>query len=120
MIFGTIIFLATLAAWLYASAHNIDTGVLWSVVTPVIAFLFIGGALNKTAEHAQEAATNTNGAMGPKIEAAVATALANRDMARTRQAQGDIADIADPTQVLIPASVITDANARVTQTETGS
>lgn len=116
MIFGTIIFLATLAAWLYASANGIDTGVLWSVVTPVIAFLFIGGALNKTAEHAQEAAVNTNGSMEPKIKAAVSEALANRDAARTRQAQGDISDISEPTNVLIPASIIENAHMKVTQT----
>lgn len=102
MMFGTIIFLATLAAWLYGSERGIDTGVLWSVVTPVIGFLFIGGALNKTAEHAEQAAVQTNGSMDHKIKSAVSAALAERDSARTRQAQGDISE---PSRVLIPASV---------------
>lgn len=115
MAFGTIIFIATLCAWIYGSLNGIDTTVLWSVVTPVIGFLFIGGALNKTAEHAEQAAVQTNGAMDHKIKSAVSSALADRDSARTRQAQGDISDIADPAAVLIPASVIKDANVRMTQ-----
>lgn len=86
MSFGTIIFLATLAAWLYGSAHGIDTTVLWSVVTPVIGFLFIGGALSKTADHAEQAAIQTNGSMEAKIKAQVSSALADRDAARTWQA----------------------------------
>lgn len=84
--FGTVIFLAACGAWLYAEAHDIDSTVLWTVVTPVIGFLFIGGALSKTADHAEQAAIQTNGSMGPKIEAAVSEALARRDAARTWQA----------------------------------
>lgn len=106
MMFGTIIFLATLAAWLYGETNDIDTGVLWSVVTPVIAFLFIGGALNKTADAAEQAAIQTNGSMDAKIKSAVSSALADRDKARTRQAQGDISD---PVKVILPADVVADA-----------
>jgi len=107
MAFGTIIFVATLAAWLYGSERGIDTNVLWSVVTPVIGFLFIGGALNKTAEHAEQAAVQTNGSMDSKIKAAVSSALADRDSARTRQAQGDISE---PTRVVLPVAVVDDAS----------
>lgn len=105
MTFGTVIFLATLAAWLYGSERGIDTGVLWSVVTPVIGFLFVGGALNKTAEHAEQAAVQTNGSMDHKIKSAVSAALAERDSARTRQAVGDISE---PSRVLIPPNVVDD------------
>ncbi len=101
--FGTIIFVATLAAWLYGSERGIDTNVLWSVVTPVIGFLFIGGALNKTAEHAEQAAVQTNGSMDSKIKAAVSSALADRDSARTRQAQGDISE---PQRVVLPVQLV--------------
>lgn len=90
MAFGTIIFVATLAAWLYASERGIDTTVLWTVTTPVVGALFIGGALNKTAEHAEQAAVQTNGSMDHKIKSAVSAALADRDAARTRQSMGDI------------------------------
>lgn len=103
MAFGTIIFVATLAAWLYGSERGIDTNVLWSVVTPVIGFLFIGGALNKTAEHAEQAAVQTNGSMDSKIKAAVSSALADRDSARTRQAQGDISE---PQRVVLPVQLV--------------
>lgn len=86
MAFGTVIFIATLVAWLYGSQRGIDTTVLWSVVTPVIGFLFIGGALSKTADHAEQAAIQTNGSMEAKIKAQVSSALADRDAARTWQA----------------------------------
>lgn len=110
MTFGTVIFLATLAAWLYGSERGIDTTVLWSVTTPVIGFLFIGGALNKTAEHAEQAAVQTNGSMDSKIKAAVSSALADRDKARTRQALGDIAD---PVRVALDPNVVDDARGHV-------
>lgn len=82
MAFGTIIFLATTAAWLYGSEKGIDTTVLWTVTTPVIGALFIGGALSKTADHAEQAAIQTNGSMEAKIKSQVATALAERDSTR--------------------------------------
>lgn len=99
MTFGTVIFCATVAAWLYGAERGIDTTVLWSVTPPIIGFLFIGGALNKTAEHAEQAAVQTNGSMDSKIKSAVSSALADRDKARTRQAQGDISE---PSRVVIP------------------
>lgn len=89
--FGTVIFIATLAAWLYASERGIDTTVLWTVTTPVIGALFIGGALSKTADHAEQAAIQTNGSMEAKIKAQVSSALADRDAARTWQANGSVA-----------------------------
>lgn len=95
MLFGTIIFVSTLVAWIYASLNDIDSTVLWSVVTPVIGFLFVGGALNKTADHAEQAAIQTNGSMEAKIKAQVASALAERDAARTWQA----AQVAPPVRV---------------------
>jgi hypothetical protein len=91
MAFGTVIFIATLVAWLYGSQRGIDTTVLWSVVTPVIGFLFIGGALSKTADHAEQAAIQTNGSMEAKIKAQVSSALADRDAARTWQATSPLA-----------------------------
>jgi hypothetical protein len=103
MTFGTIIFCATLAAWLYGEAHNIDTTVVWTVTTPVIGFLFVGASLSKTAEHAEQAAVQTNGSMDSKIKAAVSSALADRDAARTRQQQGDISA---PVQVVLSPDVI--------------
>ena len=88
--FGTVIFIATLAAWLFGSLNHIDTNVLWSVVTPVIGALFIGTSLGRVANSAQQAAIQTNGGMSDKIEAAVSTALAKRDASRTwQQAQPD-------------------------------
>lgn len=91
MAFGTVIFIATLVAWIYASLNDIDSTVLWSVVTPVIGFLFIGGALSKTADHAEQAAIQTNGSMEAKIKAQVSSALADRDAARTWQATSPLA-----------------------------
>ena len=55
MIFGTIIFVATLYAWLYAEQHSIDSSVLWPVAVPVITALFVGqqlGAIGKAANQA--------------------------------------------------------------------
>jgi hypothetical protein len=96
LVAGTVISLATIAAWLYGATHGIDTAPLFAFVIPVVGSLFIANGLGKTAEHAQAAATQTNGMMGPRIKAAVSEALAERDAARTRQAQGDISDDVPP------------------------
>jgi len=90
MIFGVVIFLASLAAWLWGETHAVNTDILWIVATPVVMALFVGQQLGATAEHAQQAATQTNGALDSRIKAGVAAALADRDAARTRQANGDI------------------------------
>ena len=91
MIFGVLIFCATLAAWLFGELHGVETTILWSVATPVILALFVGQGLADTAANARAAATQTNGNMDGRIKAAVSSALADRDAARTRQAKGDIA-----------------------------
>ena len=92
MVFGTIIFVATLAAWLYGEQMGVETTTLWTVSTPVVMALFIGTAVGEAADAARQAAAQTNGAMDPRIKAAVAAALADRDAARTRQAVGDLGD----------------------------
>lgn len=89
MIFGTIIFIVSLAAWLYASERDMPTEIIWVVAIPVITALFIGESLAGTARNAAKTVEQTNGAMGARIESAVAKALGNRDAARTRQARGD-------------------------------
>ena len=92
MLFGVVIFVSTLAAWLYGeSVAHVDTTIVWTVSAPIILALFVGHQLGATADAAQQAASQTNGVLGDRIKAAVAAALADRDAARTRQAQGDIA-----------------------------
>ena len=91
MLFGVVIFISTLAAWLYGeSVAHVDTTIVWTVSSPIILALFVGHQLGATADAAQQAANQTNGVLGDRIKAAVAAALADRDAARTRQAQGDI------------------------------
>jgi hypothetical protein len=87
---GTVITIATIGAWLYGATHGIDTAPLFAFVIPVVGALFVAQNLGKTSEAAQQAANQTNGQLGPRIKAAVAEALADRDAARTRQARGDI------------------------------
>lgn len=89
---GTIITLATIAAWLYAATHGIDTAPLFAFAIPVVGALVIANGLGKTADAAQQAATQTNGLLGPRIKAEVTAALAERDAARTRQAVGDVSE----------------------------
>lgn len=89
MIFGVIIFLAALGAWLWGETHNVNTDILWIVTTPVIGALFIGHQLGATAEHAQQAANQTNGLLEGRVKSAMSSALADRDAARTRQTQVD-------------------------------
>lgn len=89
--FGVVVFVATLVAWLYGeSVAHVPTTILWTVAGPIIIALFIGHQLGTTADAARQAATQTNGTLEARVKAAVATALADRDAARTRQAQGDI------------------------------
>ena len=82
MIFGTIVFLSSLAAWIYCAERDINTDILWAVVVPILTALFIGHQLGVTAENAQKAADQTNGMLIPRIESAVQNAMAKRDAAR--------------------------------------
>ncbi|PKQ22216.1 MAG: hypothetical protein CVT65_14565 [Actinobacteria bacterium HGW-Actinobacteria-5] len=88
--FGVVVFVATLVAWLYGESVHVPTTILWTVATPIVLALFVGHQLGTTADAARQAATQTNGTLEARVKAAVATALADRDAARTRQAQGDI------------------------------
>ena len=92
MAFGTVVLLAALAAWLYGEKNGIDTNIVWVVVGPITVALFMGGKVDEAASAANQAAQQTNGVLDGRIKAAVAGALADRDAARTRQAQGDISE----------------------------
>lgn len=88
--FGVVVFVATLAAWLYGEQAHVDTTIVWTVAGPIVLALFVGHQLGNTADAAKQAASQTNGVLDARVKAAVAAALADRDAARTRQAQGDI------------------------------
>jgi hypothetical protein len=90
LVAGVIIFLATLTAWLIAGHMGIDPGPLFYIAGPVIASLFVAPSLGKAADNAAQAATQTNGQLDARLEAAAGRALAKRDAARTRQAVGDV------------------------------
>ena len=90
MLFGVVIFVAALGAYLYGETQGIDTSVIWLVSGPILVALFIGTKVDDAKSAAEQAAAQTNGMLDPRIQSAVARALADRDAARTRQAQGDI------------------------------
>lgn len=90
MIIGAVIFVCVTVAWLVAEFNHIGTGALLAFAVPVVAALFVGQQLGATRDAAQQAASQTNGALDSRIKAGVAAALADRDAARTRQAKGDI------------------------------
>ena len=92
MIIGSIIFVTVIVAWLVAEFNGVATGALLAFAVPVVAALFLGQQLGATRDAAQAAANQTNGVLDGRIEAAVSTALAKRDAARTRQAAGDISE----------------------------
>lgn len=100
MVIGTIVFVATLGAWLYAESQHIPTGALLAFAVPVVGALFLAGPLSTAARSAQQAAQQTNGVMEERMISAVGKALANRDAARTRQAQGDISAEYKPERAL--------------------
>lgn len=91
MIIGCIIFVSTLATWVYAESIGIPTGALFAIAGPVIGALFLVGPISTAAKSAEQAAQQTNGVMEERMIAAASKALAIRDAARTRQARGDIA-----------------------------
>lgn len=88
--FGVVVFLGTIAAWLYGESIHVNTAIVWTVAGPIIVALFVGHQLGTTADAAKQAASQTNGVLDARIKASVSAALADRDAARTRQAQGDI------------------------------
>ncbi|MFT3877417.1 MAG: hypothetical protein QM708_13490 [Propioniciclava sp.] len=79
-----------LGAWLVAEQSGVDSSPIWVIAGPVILGLLIGEVVGSAGRHAAQAANQTNGQLDARIKAAVAAALADRDSARTRQAQGDI------------------------------
>lgn len=87
MVVGLILFLAALAAWLYAADRDINTDILWAVIVPILTALFVGHQVSAAAENAQKAADQTNGTMNERIKSVMIEALAERDAARTWQAQ---------------------------------
>lgn len=98
MTFGVVVFIATLGAWLYGeSVAHVDTTIVWTISGPIILALFVGQQLGAAADAAQQAANQTNGVLDGRVKAAVASALADRDAARTRQSQGDVSQAAQAT-----------------------
>lgn len=89
-VLGVVVFVVVVGAWLAGKRWGIDTSELVAFSVPVIGALFLVGPINKAADSSAQAAAQTNGVLGARIEAAVSAALAKRDAARTRQAQGDI------------------------------
>lgn len=90
MTFGVVIFLASLAAWLFGEMNGIDANVVWMVSGPLLVALFIGTKVDDAKTAAEQAAAQTNGVLDGRIKSSVAAALADRDAARTRQTNGDI------------------------------
>lgn len=84
-IIGTIVFTITVAGWLYAEAHGISTSALLGFAIPVVGALFLANGVTNLARDARAAATQTNGSLETRVEAAVTRALASRDQARTWQ-----------------------------------
>lgn len=92
LVAGTVITVATIAAWLWGKTHGVDTGELMAFVVPIVGALFLVTAVGRGTEAAQAAAAQTNGMLDARVKAAVSSALADRDQARTRQLQGDISE----------------------------
>ena len=93
LVLGTIITLAGIGAWLWGKLNGIDTTELMSFLVPIVGALFLVTAVSKAGEAAQQAAQQTNGGLEARIKSSVSAALADRDAARTRQAQGDVSDV---------------------------
>lgn len=89
---GVVVFGMTCAAWLYAASKGINPGPLFYIAGPVIGSLFLAPGIGEAARASQQAATQTNGGLEARVKAAVASALADRDAARTRQVQGDVSE----------------------------
>lgn len=104
LIIGAVIFVAVIAAWLFAEFNHIGTGALLAFAVPVVGALFIGHQLGSTADAAKQAVSQTNGGLDGRVKSAVSAALADRDAARTRQAQGDIDDHPAPVSPIPPSA----------------
>jgi hypothetical protein len=91
-VLGAVLFCAVIAAWTFCKLRQIDTTELLAFAVPVIGALFLVGPINQAAQASQQAAAQTNGVLDARIQSAVSSALAKRDAARTRQAQGDISE----------------------------
>ncbi|MFT3876187.1 MAG: hypothetical protein QM708_07185 [Propioniciclava sp.] len=79
-----------LGAWLAAEQSGVDSSPIWVIAGPVILGLLVGEVVASASRNSAQAASQTNGVLDARIKAAVSAALADRDAARTRQAQGDI------------------------------
>lgn len=90
MIIGAVIVAIVLVVWLIAEFNHVPTGALLAFAVPVVGALFLTSPIAAARDAAQAAAGQTNGVLDSRIKAGVAAALADRDAARTRQAQGDI------------------------------
>lgn len=91
-VLGALLFCAVIAAWTFCKLRQIDTTELLAFAVPVIGALFLVGPINQAAQASQQAAAQTNGVLDARIQSAVSSALAKRDAARTRQANGDISE----------------------------
>lgn len=93
LIAGCVVFVATMVGWLIAETHGVDSEPIFYVAAPVISTLFLAPGINKAVEASTEAARNTNGVLDSRVQAAVTSALAHRDAARTHQAEQDAANV---------------------------
>jgi len=93
LIAGCFVFGISIGGWLYASVSHIDATPILGFAIPIVGALFVGNSLGKAADNAAQAAAQTNGALDSRIKAAVSSALADRDFARTRQQHGDIGQL---------------------------
>lgn len=98
-VIGAVIFVVVTAAWVFCKLNKLETGELLAFAVPVVGALFLVGSVDragdkaeKAADAASQAAQQTNGVLDARIQSAVSKALATRDAARTRQAQGDISE----------------------------
>lgn len=100
MIFGVIIFLATVAAWLWGEKNGVKTDILWIVAVPVITALFIGHQVGTAAKSAEQAAQQTNGTLNGRLEEAVTNVLAKRDITRAKQSISDAGKNVPPETII--------------------
>jgi len=83
VICGTIITVASLATWYLAAREHIDTSAILAFVVPIVGALFITGQVAEARNAAQQAASQTNGALDARIVAGAMHAASIRDAAKT-------------------------------------
>lgn len=83
VICGTIITVASLVIWYLAAREHIDTSAILAFVVPIVGALFITGQLSEARNAAQQAASQTNGALDARIVAGAMHAASIRDAAKT-------------------------------------